>query len=105
MTKPRPAASNATKPLHRGPRIGELDGFMPAADAPLEIERKLALHQAAQTLRVAADVLTSVECGDALLNFRVRGFAVAVRAVAGELDSVLLADDRAVAARRAEAGG
>jgi hypothetical protein len=61
---------------------------------PMDVTRKLSIHQATQTLRVAADVLIGVDCGDPLLNFRVRGLASAVRSVAGELDAVLIADDR-----------
>jgi hypothetical protein len=61
---------------------------------PMDVTRKLGLHQATQTLRVAADVLIGVDCGDPLLNYRVRGLASAVRAVAAELDTVLVADDK-----------
>lgn len=106
MTKLRPVATTAPKPTQRTPRCADLAAF--ASDgrsgAPLAIERKLAIHQAAQTLRVAADVLVGVECGEPLLNFRVRGLASAVRTVAGELDAILIADDRIVTARRAEPG-
>ena len=91
MSKLRPIAITAAKTASEAQR-------------PLALERKLAIHQAAQTLRVAADVLVGVECGEPLLNFRVRGLASAVRGVVGELDSILIADDRAAAFRRAEAG-
>ncbi|MBL8838486.1 MAG: hypothetical protein JNL66_19700 [Alphaproteobacteria bacterium] len=106
MTKLRPVATTAPKTTQRVPRYADLASFAPdgRSGAPLEIERKLAIHQAAQTLRVAADVLVGVECGEPLLNFRVRGLASAVRTVAGELDAILIADDRIVAARRADPG-
>ena len=94
MTKLRPisAAGRKTEPraLH-AVAMGEGAGCRPQ---PMDVTRKLAIHQATQTLRVAADVLIGVDCGDPLLNFRVRGLASAVRGVAGELDAVLIADDK-----------
>jgi hypothetical protein len=80
MTKLRPISAAGRKDARR--------------PQPMDVTRKLAIHQATQTLRVAADVLTGVDCGDPLLNFRVRGLASAVRSVAGELDAVLVADDK-----------
>jgi hypothetical protein len=94
MTKLRPisAAGRKTEPhaLHALGAHAEPEG----RPQPMDVMRKLSIHQATQTLRVAADVLIGVDCGDPLLNFRVRGLASAVRSVAGELDAVLIADDR-----------
>jgi hypothetical protein len=103
MTKLRPIAAAGRKAerhaLHAqalgaaalGTQAGPGQG---SRQQPMDVTRKLSIHQATQTLRVAADVLIGVDCGDPLLNFRVRGLASAVRSVAGELDAVLIADDR-----------
>ena len=96
MTKLRPisAAGRKAEPraLH-AVAMGDVKGAG-CRPQPMDVTRKLAIHQAMQTLRVAADVLIGVDCGDPLLNFRVRGLASAVRGVAGELDAVLVADDK-----------
>ena len=92
MTKLRPISAAGRKAEPRALHAAAIGtGSRPQ---PMDVTRKLAIHQATQTLRVAADVLIGVDCGDPLLNFRVRGLASAVRGVAGELDAVLVADDK-----------
>jgi len=90
MTKLRPISATGRKAEPRA--LHHLE--VPRRPQPMDVTRKLSIHQATQTLRVAADVLIGVDCGDPLLNFRVRGLASAVRAVATELDAVLVADDK-----------
>jgi hypothetical protein len=97
MTKLRPISDDGRKAEPRALHAHAVAAGATRADGrpqPMDVTRKLSIHQATQTLRVAADVLIGVDCGDPLLNFRVRGLASAVRSVAGELDAVLIADDR-----------
>jgi hypothetical protein len=96
MTKLRPISAAGRKAEPRALHAVAMGAAKGAAcrPQPMDVTRKLAIHQATQTLRVAADVLIGVDCGDPLLNFRVRGLASAVRGVAGELDAVLVADDK-----------
>jgi hypothetical protein len=96
MTKLRPiaAAGRKAEPHALHAQVLHAAPGQDGRPQPMDVMRKLSIHQATQTLRVAADVLIGVDCGDPLLNFRVRGLASAVRSVAGELDAVLIADDR-----------